>query len=222
MADRVYNYPSLVSAVVNMTEDDSTEARAFIPTAIGLAEDRMAREVDSQILLANTTVSLTNGTRYVNKPSGWRLTHEVIYKTSSGNRKPLRHRDRSFCEVYWPYATSTREPVYYADADVSKFLIVPTPDADSQLIVTYEKKPTYLSANASINNWTNFYPDALFFGTMSEMAKFNKDFEKVQIWDGRYMEAIQAVNNEGRRSRRDSLESLSNPNKVHNTFDGNN
>lgn len=222
MANRVYNWDSLVSAVTNVQEDDSQEYRDYIPTAIALAEDRLAREADSQVLLATTTVSLTNGIRNVNKPSGHRVTHEVLFKTSAGNRRPLRKRDRSYCEVYWPYESSVAEPVYYADADVSAYLIVPTPETDSQIVVTYEKKPDYLSAQNSVNHWTNYYPDALFFGTMSEMATFGRHATMAQKWDARYMEAVQALNNEGRRARRDNLEPHSNPHIVHNTFDGKN
>jgi len=222
MAEIISNYTTLVSAVVNTQEDDSTEFRAFIPTAIGLAEDRMTREMDSQVLLVTTTVSATNGNRFVDKPSGYRVGHEVLFKKANGDRKVLRKRTRSYCEYYWPYEASGGTPVYYADANVSAFLLAPTPDGNSQLVVTHEAQPTKITAAVSTNVFTNFYPDALYFATMSEVAKFSKQWSQVQLWDTRYMEAIQAVNNEGRRSRRDSTEPLSNPQKVNNTFSGEN
>jgi len=222
MAEVISNYTTLVSAVVNVTEDDSAEFRAYIPTAIGLTEDRLARELDSQLFLVQTTVSLTQGSRFLGKPSGYRLGHEILFKTSSGDRRLLRKRTRGYCDVYWPYETSTAEPVYYADADVSTFLIAPTPQANSQVVMTYEKQPTKLTAGSSVNTLTASYPNALFYGSMAEMSKFSKQWSQVQLWDAKYMEAVQGANNEGRRARRDSGEPLSNPHQVNNTLAGQN
>jgi len=222
MAGVISNYTTLVSAVVNVTEDDSAEFRAYIPTAIGLAEDRLARELDSQLFLAQTTLALTQDSPFVEKPTGYRLGHELTFKTSSGDRRLLRKRTRGYCEVYWPYETSTAEPVYYADADVSTFLIVPTPQANSQVVMTYEKQPSKLSAASSVNALTTFYPNALFYAAMAEMSKFSKQWGQVPLWDAKYMEAVQGANNEGRRARRDSGEPLSNPHQVNNTLSGQN
>lgn len=222
MADIVSNYPTLVSAVVNATEDDSAEFRAFIPTAIGLAEDRMARELDAQLLIVTATVSATQGTRLVNKPSGYRMGHEVLFTTSGGSQKNLRKRTRGYLNVYWPTFTNTAEPVYYADMDASTIALAPTPDFDAQVIFTYEKKPDYLTAANSVNLFTEFFPNALYYGTMAEMAKFAKQWDQVQLWDANFMEAMQAANNEGRRARRDGNEPLTNPENVENTFNGEN
>jgi len=218
MAEVINNYPSLVSAVVNVAEDQSDEFRDFIPTAIGLAEDRMVRELDSQLLIANTTVSISDGSKYIEKPSGFRLGHEVLLKTSSGDRKLLKKRQKSFCEVYWPFQASTAEPVYYADVDVSTIMLAPTPEDDSYIVYRYEAPPVKLSEDVSVNALTTFYPNSLFYATMSEMATFEKAWSQVQFWDSKYMESIQGANNEGRRARRDSTESPSNPSKVVNDF----
>lgn len=222
MAEVISNYTTLVSAVVNVTEDDSAEFRSYIPTAIGLAEDRMSREVDSQLFIVQTTVSLTASNRFASKPSGYRLGHEVIYKASSGDRKVLRKRTRGYCEVYWPYESSVAEPVYYADYDVSTFLVAPTPEQNTHMVITYEAQPTKITAAASTNHFTTYYPNALFYATMSEMAKFSKQWSQVPLWDAKYVEAIQGANNEGRRARRDANEPLSNPTPVNNTLQGSN
>jgi hypothetical protein len=218
MANLITDYWTLVSAVIDAAEDDSAEFRAYIPVAVGLAEDRLSRELDSQLFINNTTIAVTSSNRFAEKPSGYRLGHHVTYKTSSGDKRLLRKRTPSFLEVYWPYETSTAEPVYYADYDVSTFVLAPTPDDNSQIVVKHEAKPSYLTSVATVNHFTEFYPNLLFYAAMSETSKFRKAWSQVQVWDAKYMENLQAANNEGRRSRRDGTEPLTNPEPVNNTL----
>lgn len=219
MAQRISNYQSLVSAVVNVTEDDSQESRDYIPTAINLAEQRMARTLDSHIFTTQTTVSLASGSRFGVKPPGYRVADHVTFKSSTGSRKVLRHRTPSFCDTFWPYETSTAEPKYYADYDTSTFLFAPTPQGNSQIVVHYEQRPPALTSGGgvSINQYTIRYPNVLFYATMSEMCRFQKQWSQVQMYDALFIEGVQAANNEGRRARRDGTEPNSNPQYVNNT-----
>jgi len=219
MAEIIKNYQTLVSAVVNVTEDDSAESRSYVPTAINLAEQRMARTLDSEIFTTNTTVSLATGSRFAVKPAGYRLADHVTYKASTGKRMVLRHRTASFCDTYWPYETSTAEPKYYADYDTSTFLFAPTPQDNSQIVVHYESRPPALTSasGVSINQYTIRFPNVLFYATMSEMCRFQKQWSQLQVYDALFLEGVQAANNEGRRARRDGTEALSNPTNVNNT-----
>lgn len=219
MADRIHNYQSLVSAVVNVTEDDSAESRDFIPTAINLAEERMARMLDSHIFTTQATISVAGGSRFGTKPNGYRLADHVTFKSSTGNRVVLRHRTPSFCDTYWPYQSSTAEPKYYSDYNTSTFLFAPTPQDGSQIVVHYEQRPPALTSggDVSINQYTIRYPNVLFYATMSEMARFQKQWSNVEMYDKLFFEGIQAANSEGRRARRDGTEPNSNPQYVNNT-----
>lgn len=222
MAEIISNYTTLVSALVNSSEDDSEEFRSFIPTAVGLAEDRLARELDSQLFIVNTSVSVDSGSRFIDKPSGYRVGQHITWKTSTGNRKVLRKRTPSFCETYWPYEASTAEPQYYADYDVSTLLVAPTPDINSYVMIQHEAKPTYLSSAASVNDFSVFYPNVLYYATMCEVTKFRKAWTQLPIWEEKYVAARDAANNEGRRARRDGTEPLTNPEPVNNTLMGGN
>jgi hypothetical protein len=71
------NFDGLVSAVRALAEDDSQEFLDYIPTAIYMAEERLMKELDTEGLLAQTTVTAVSGSALLSKPEGYRITHDI-------------------------------------------------------------------------------------------------------------------------------------------------
>jgi hypothetical protein len=197
------SYDGLVSAVKALAEDDSVEFENYIPTAIFLAEERLIKELDTQGVKTTTSVVGTGGNRFLTKPASYRFGYDVSFRTSSGNYSVLTKKTDDFIKDYWPIFTSTGRPKYYGDVDATSWLIGPTPASAYNYTILYTGQIAHLSAAGQTNYFTNFCADALFYGTMSGISEFMKDYTTQQVWEQKYGTAVQTLNNEGRRSRRD-------------------
>lgn len=163
MSNPVTSFTTLVSAVQEYFEDDSTEFLDYIPVAIDLAEQRLAREIDSTHLRVNTNVSCTPGSRFINKPTGYKFAFNLRYVAPDGELKILHKKTDSFIEDYWPWGeTSVGCPKYYADYSNTQFIIGPTCSNSGDFPLSYSGRPIPLTASVSINVFTSSFSDLLF------------------------------------------------------------
>lgn len=222
MTNPISSYTTLVSAVVDYFEDDSTEFKAYIPVAVDLAEQRLTREIDSTHLRSNTNVSCAANGNTITKPSGYKFGFTLRYITPDGEIKTLFKTTDSFIEDYWPFGTtSVGCPKYYADYSSSQFIIGPTCSNAGDFKLSYAGRPTPLTATTSVNAFTSNFSDMLFYATLIEQAKFARQASMMQILESNYQLCLQDVVNEGRRERRDAGLEPSNPQSNQNTLNGN-
>lgn len=219
MTSPITSYTTLVSAVVDYFEDDAAEFKAYIPVAIDLAEQRLAREIDSTHLRINTVVSSAAATRTLNKPTGYKFAWNLRYKDPSGELKTLFKTTDSYIEDYWPWANSSvGAPKYYADYSQTQFIIGPTVSNAAEFHLSYSGRPTPLTAAVSINVFTSSFSDLLFAATLIEQGKFARHNQMIATLEGHYQTRLQSVINEGRRERRDEGIEPANPQGNRNTL----
>lgn len=219
------NYNGIVSAVKAVAEDDSVEFEAYIPTAIYLAEERLLKEIDTLGITFEASATLTANSKVLTKPTGYRYPYDTFIRTSVGSTVLLK-KENDYLRDYWPVETSTSAytnevPKYYADRSNTAFTVAPIPASAYNVTFIYAKQIEHLSASAQTNYYTEFCPDALYYGTMCGMAEFMKDPAMLDKWEKRYVESVQTFNNEGRRARRDDG-TVPNSSKVTNTLKGDN
>lgn len=203
MAGPITTYNALVSAIVEAMEDDSSEFLAYIPAAVDLAERRLEKECDTDGMVSVISTVLPSGQSILPKPAGYRFFRDVEAIVSS-QHITLKKKVNSFIRDYWPNPSETTvTPLYYADYDENNILIAPTPSQNTDLRLTTAIRPTRLSAGNQTNYFIREVPDALFYATMANMAEFMKAWQSKTIWEEKYVNSMQGVNNEGRRSRRD-------------------
>jgi len=221
-------FDGLVSAIKALAEDDSTEFENYIPTAIHLAESNIHRKLDTNGFKTQTSVVAVAGQNTLTKPTDLRFTRKIKFKTSAGTYIQPEMRTNDFLEDYWPVGeTSTSaypfgEPKYYAEQDKDTYLLAPTPVSGFTFTVEYDRELVHLSAGNQTNYLTSHVPDALFYGTMAGMAEFMKSYDTLPIWQGRYVDALEGFNNEGRRNRRDDNKLPRVKNAGENTLTGEN
>lgn len=215
-------FDGLVSATRALSEDPSQEFLDYIPTAIFLAEERLIRELDTQGIKTITSVLATQGSPFLTKPTGYKFGYDVSYRTSAGLVTNLNKKTNDFIRDYWPHQASVAQPKYYGDEDNTQFILGPTPASSYNLTISYTKQLTHLSAGTQTNYYTDFASDALYYATISHMADFMKDYTIKPVWEQQYLNAVQGLNNEGRRSRRDDATVPMNPKPAQNTLKGDN
>lgn len=218
-----YNtYDDLLQTIRDVSEDDSQEFADFIPKAIRAAELRLTKDIDTIGLKQNITLSTTIGQRTVYKPSGFRFIHDVYLLDPSTNKElRLKAMSDDYLRDYWPNTSSTAKPKYFSqDYDIDNFLLAPTPDAVYELRLNIAADVNPISSTYQTNYFTDQCGETLFYASMVEMKRFAKDMDGTQFWENAYQQSIAALNNQGRRARRDDGFVPNNPSGGQNTLKG--
>jgi hypothetical protein len=157
----------------------------MLPTLIGMAERRLARELKIQGTVNVVTTALIAGQSVYDKPDRWRETVSIFVGTGTGNNT------RS--EVY---PTTTGTPRFYADYDYSHWLIAPTPSSALPMEILYYEIPPLLDDSNQTNWFTEYAPNALLYAALLEATPFLKNDERIATWEGFYNRAVAALNGE--------------------------
>jgi len=112
----------------------------------------------------------------------------------------LMFKDVNFIQSFNPNVSTTGEPRYYAQFDITHFIIAPTPDAAYTVELHYFYRPTSLTAGAdSGTTWLSTNASvALLYGSLIEAYTFMKgEADLVQNYTQRFTEAMSRVKNFG-------------------------
>ena len=71
--------------------------------------------------------------------------------------------------------------------------------------MTYSRRLAELSSNNATNWLTENAQDLLLYGCLMEAATFTKNREDYAVYTTRYQAAVESVNNQARRRRRDDF-----------------
>lgn len=194
-------YNLLVSTSQTILEDTSAEFVAYIPRAIGLAEDRLFRLLDIDFTVT-APLTTTTSNELLAKPSNHRVTNN-LYITANNTRTRLIKKTDDFLSDYWQNPSTTGLPKYYSDFNNSNWRLAPTPDSLYIITCEYQAIPDKLSLSTQTNIYTSYFPDLLYYAVLSNLSEWQKDEVRKQEWEGKFQEALASANNEGVRQRID-------------------
>lgn len=214
-------YSSLVLAIQETAENTGSEFVDSIPNFISRTEKRLTRDIDLQGLTKFATTNFVTATPIYQKPSNALIVKNLTI-TSGGSRINLVMKTKEYLNDYWPDRTSVGEPRYYANYG-TELLVAPAPASAYPAEISYVVEPTALASSTQEENYfTQYCSNALFYGSMVEAALFMKNPTAANIWESFYGREIVALNNEARRSRRDSMAMPASPAGGPNTLTGDN
>jgi hypothetical protein len=169
-----------------------------IPRLINLAERRIARELKIQGFINVVTTSILPNSSVIPKPDRWRDTVSVFIGTgvNGDTRQPLYTRSYDYLRSYWPDATQTGQPVFYADYDYNHWLVAPTADIEYPVEILYYQLPALLDEEAQTNWLTENAPEVLLYGTLLEATPFLKNDERIPVWQNMYDRSAAMLNGE--------------------------
>jgi len=173
--------------------DDATVAA--IPTFITLAEFEIAQEIKTLGQLQVVTATMQAGTPTLQKPARWRKTVSMTLTDSSGQTQPVLLRKLEYLQNYWPNASNTSTPLYYADSDFEHWYLAPTPDQAYTFEVLFYERIAPLSSTNQTNWLTQYAPNAMLYGTLLQAMLFLKNDSRA-IFQQKYSEAINALKTE--------------------------
>lgn len=209
------SYAQLLTDIPNMIEDPTSELLGMLPTTIiPMAEFRMSRDlvVDLFDYVANNT--LTIGSPFISRPADL-IAQKYLYITLPTNAvKVLQFKELGYLLEYWPSTIDTGEPVYYSTQDATSYRIAPTPDLAYSYQFGYRRILAPLSPANQTNALTANYYDALLAACCAEAARYVIDDRQaglINIWEGRYNQAVLGINNQQTQQERDDFRAVFNP-----------
>jgi hypothetical protein len=196
-------YSSLLNDLRNYLERGATLATdpsvyLQLPSLIGLAERRLARELKIQGTVTVVSSTMTTGEPTYPKPDRWRETVSIRVGTGAGYNvtQEVYPRAYEYMRQYWPNQTLTGTPRFYADYDYSHWFFAPTPNAPFPYELIYYELPPLLGDDVQTNWFTEYAPNALLYASLMEAAPFLKNEEIIPIWQGFYDRSVAALNGE--------------------------
>ena len=190
----VMTYDSLTEIVLQYLERRDTAVVNAVPTFITLAEFEIAEQIKTLGQLQIVESAMTSDNPVLQKPARWRKTVSMNV-TVAGKKQPVLLRKYEYLKNYWPDATATDVPLYYADTNWDHWYLAPTPADDYSFEVLYYERISPLSSTNQTNWLTQNAPNAMLFGTLLQAMPFLKNDQR-QIFQQKYSESIQALKGE--------------------------
>ena len=203
-------YSSLTQDLKDWMENDGTEFSNETDNFIGLAEQRIVRDIDPQAFTTSAYSSFNVNDRFVTKPTDALIIRHLLYLDSDSKRNFLEKKTDEFIYDYWPTSSTTGTPKYWTDYNDTELLVAPTPSAALTIEMSYVQRLDTLSSSNTTNWLTINAQELLLFGSLMEACTFTKSREDLQIYSQRYKAAVDSINNQTRRRRRDDYNAPAN------------
>ena len=210
MAAPIYTLANLQTDIRGYTEvGDTVLSDTVLERIIKNAEQTIFRAVDVDVERFYSTSNTIIGNRYVSIPDACRIIRYVQLKDSSNKQVYLDQRDTSFITEYYntPSTGSTSLPKYWANWNESCWVIAPTPNAQYEITMAYNKDPVSLTDSTKATTGTyvsNKYPDLLLYACLVNTYAYLKGpQDMLQYYKAAYQEALESYSIEqiGQRRR---------------------
>ena len=193
-----FTFTTLKSAIQDYTQNTETTFTNNLSRFIINAEERVLKEVELDDFRKNVTGSATQSSKFLTKPTDFLAPFSLSVVNSSANEF-LLYKHVTFVQDFTPNPSTTGTPKYYADWDETTFLMGPTPDANYTVELHYFYRPQSITASDDGTSWLGTNAElALMYASLVEAYTFMKgEPEFLQLYNQRYMEALQTMKNLG-------------------------
>jgi len=186
-------YGELKQAIQDYVEYDETSFVNNIPLFIRMAEERILKQVQLSLFRKNVTATSFANQQYLRCPSDFLAPFSLSLTGADGDKFFVDFKDPSFVQEYNPDPTTTGAPKYYAQFDVTNFLLAPTPAVEYTAELHYFYRPqTITELNDSGTTWLSENGEmALLYGSLLEANIFIKgEPDIMQAYGSRLQESI--------------------------------
>jgi hypothetical protein len=187
----VYDYNSLKQAIQDWFA--RSDLGGWIDYFIQLAEADIYRDIFSinqgkgvqaiEAPFSSTTVGA--GTAL---PNGY-LGMKIMLVSASGQTFEVERKTSEFIYTQFPSQAAGGIPQYFARLG-QNFVFGPYPDSAYALTGTYWMRSPQLTTVNSTTWMVNLIPTVLLAACLKYAARFNKDAEGLQMWDGIYQDGL--------------------------------
>lgn len=179
-------YDELIAIVEAEIIDLDSSWDTHKPQLIERAQLRIQRDLDLNAARVEEPATVVGAEMYL--PASLIILQHLRIKDGDY----LLQKDKSFLREYWPDASVTGTPKYYAFIADDRILLAPTPVSEEMEIAFTERLPV-LSADVPQNWLSQYTPDLLQYSLLLEMAIWTKDAELMAVYSERYSRALNSV-----------------------------
>lgn len=174
-----YTLAELQQEIQDYTQNAETSFVNNIPNFIRNVEDLILQSVDLDVFRKAGTLTTSSGNRLLAKPADYMSTLSFAI-TVSGEKVFLLQKNVDFLMEYAP-GTAFNVPKFYAQYDVSNFLLAPTPNSNYSVDLQYFYRPASLAdGGSSGTTWLSVNaPMAMLYGCLVEAYGFMKGEQDV-------------------------------------------
>ena len=193
-------YGQLKQAVQDYTENDETSFVNNIPLFIRLAEERILKSVRLNLFQKNQFGNMTTGNKYLAAPGDFLAPFSLSLTDSDNDITFLEFKELDFVQTVNPDDATTGVPRYYAQFDVSNFILAPTPDANYVVDIHYLYRPVSLTAGAdSGTTWLSENAEiTLLYASLIEAYTYMKgEPDLLNVYNTRFNESLARMKNLG-------------------------
>jgi len=190
-----YTYTTLRQAIQDYTDNTETTFVNNLDRFIETAEERILKSVPLEVFRKNAETNIVAGNKYVPKPTDWLYSFSL--SIGSGDSKEfLLNKDTNFIQEFWPDASETEFPRYYADFDLDNFIVAPTPDNSYNAELHYFYRPVSLVDEPSGVTWLSENASTvMLYGSLVEAYIFMKgESDMISAYDQRFTQALSTLN----------------------------
>ena len=194
-----FTLAQMKTAIQDYTDNQESLFVSHLSDFIKASEERIFKSVDLDVFRKNVTSSMSTNDKFLTIPSDY-LSSFSLQVTTSGSESFLLNKDVNFLQEAYSGSASTGLPKYYANFDISNFIIAPTPNANYNIELHYYYRPASLSAGAdSGTTWLSINaPYALLFGALVDAYIFMKgEPDLIQQYEKRFMDQITRLKDYG-------------------------
>jgi|TARA_R110000803_G_scaffold109460_1_gene177851 hypothetical protein len=194
-----FTFLALKTAIQDYTDNTETVFVSHISDFIKSAEERIFKSVDLEMFKKNVSTSVTLNDKFLSLPLDY-LSSFSLQITTSSSEAFLLQKDVNFLQEAYNGSSSTSAPRYYAQYDLSNFIVAPTPDANYAVELHYYYRPDSLTAGAdSGTTWLSINaPFALLFGSLVDAYIFMKgEPDLIQQYEKRFMDQLTRLKDYG-------------------------
>jgi hypothetical protein len=194
-----FTYDSLKQAIQDYTENTETTFVNNLDLFIKNTEERILKIAQLEVFRKNASGALTASNKFLAVPSDYLASYSVCI-TNGSDKEFLLFKDVNFVQSFNPDPATTGVPRYYAQFDVSNFILGPTPNSNYVVDIHYFYRPASLTAGAgSGTTWLSTNASvALLYGCLIEAYTFMKgEGDIIQNYTQRFTEALSRVKNFG-------------------------
>ena len=195
-----FTYDQLKTAIQDYTQNTETSFVTNLPVFIRSAEARILKTVQLTLFRNNSTGNMTASDEYLRQPTEFLAPFSLSFTDANNDKKFLDFKSVNFIQEFNPDRTVTGEPRYYANFDVSSFIIGPTPNSSYAVELHYYYRPASLTAGAgSGETWLSQNAElTLLYGCLIEAYVYMKgDPGLMQEYEQRYAESLVALKQYG-------------------------
>lgn len=179
------NYGELKSAIAAWSK--RSDMTAQIPIFVGLAQERLNRELRARQMIASTTLAATGGVETIALPNDW-MSGASLDIDGVG----IEYRSPEALRSMYPSSYSGHPLVYTVEG--TNLVLGPKPDQNYSIRARYYARLGEFANDAATDWLLTAYPGAYLFACLVELSMYGFDRESAAVWESRLQTSMSDIN----------------------------